>query len=153
MGIAERTLKTQRKKVFIMKISALGVAAILLLTGCSEQTGAASPSPTDAATASPSPAQTVTSSAPASATTQPLGKGSLDDATLDGAFLAGARKTVPSGPDDATLISMGRGMCTDLAAGVPAQAALDKVKTHGLSQNDALLLLFTAKAVYCSTTK
>lgn len=139
------------------KLATLAVTAVLLLTGCSSQagTGAGSSSPlmADASSATPSATQTATSSPTASATTQPLGKGSLDDATLDKAFLAGARKTTPSGPDDATLISMGRGICADLAAGVPAQAAMDKVKALGLTQNDALLLLFTAKAVYCSTTK
>ncbi|MGN7200375.1 DUF732 domain-containing protein [Arthrobacter sp. SAFR-044] len=136
-----------------MKIAVLGIAAVLLLAGCSSQPGAAAPSAADTVPASPSPTQTVTPSATASVTTQPLGKGTIDDATLDQAFLSGARKMVPSSIDDATLISMGRGICTDLAAGVSAQAALDKVKAHGLSQNDALILLVAAKTVYCSTVK
>lgn len=137
------------------KLAALAVAA-LLLTGCSSQpgNGAGSPSPSTTETASASSAApTATASATASVSTQPIGKGTLDDATLDKAFLAGARKAIPSGPDDATLVSMGRGMCADFAAGVSAQAAMDKVKSHGLTQNDAMMLLFTAKAVYCSTVK
>lgn len=135
-----------------MKIAVLGIAAVLLLAGCSSQSGAAAPSAANTAPASPSPSQTATPSATASVTTQPMGKGTLDDATLDQAFLSGARKTAPS-IDDATLIAMGRGICADLAAGVPAQGALDKVKSHVLSQNDALILLVGAKAVYCSTVK
>ncbi|WP_366214745.1 DUF732 domain-containing protein [Arthrobacter sp. SRS-W-1-2016] len=51
------------------------------------------------------------------------------------------------------MISMGRGLCADLAAGVSTQAALDKVKAHGLSQTNALIFLVTAKTVYCTTTK
>ncbi|MGX1161035.1 hypothetical protein FBY31_0602 [Arthrobacter sp. SLBN-100] len=138
------------------KIAALAVAAALLLAGCSSQTGGdtgpASPSTADTSPASPAATETSVPST-AAATTQPLGKGSIDDATLDQAFLAGARKSVPASLDDATLVSIGRRICTDLAAGVASQTALDKVKTHGLTQNDALLLLFTAKAVYCSTTQ
>jgi hypothetical protein len=137
------------------KLTALAGLAVLLLTGCSSQPsvapGSSSPAPTAGASAAAT--KTPTPSAPASETTQPLGKGSIDDATLDQAFLAGARKAVPAGPDDATLISLGRGICADLAAGVPSQTPLDKVKTHGLSQNDALLLLVVSKTVYCSTTK
>lgn len=97
--------------------------------------------------------QTPTSLAATPPSTQPLGKGSLDDATLDQAFLSGVRKSLPSGPDDVALVSMGRGICADLAAGAPAQTALDKVKAHGLTQNDALLLLVVSKTVYCSTVK
>jgi hypothetical protein len=138
------------------KPAILAITAALLLTGCSSQagSGAASSAPVaDASSATSSPTQTATPTSTAPTTTQPLGKGALDDATLDKAFLAGARKGIPSGPDDATLISMGRGICTDLTAGVPTQTALDKVKAHGLTQNDALMLLFVAKAVYCSTVK
>lgn len=124
----------------------------LLLTGCGGGSPAAAPSPapstqtaTPSASASPSPS--------ASPTPQALGNGSIDDATLDEAFLAGARKAIPDGPDDATLIAMGRGICTDLAAGAPAQASLDKVKTQGLSQTNALVLMVAAQTVYCSNKK
>lgn len=140
-------------KVTMRNVVTLAGIAALLLTGCSSPgTGTAAPSPSMTGTSSAA-SSTTQAPSPAAAPAQSMGNGSLDDATLDKAFLEGARKAVPAGPADAALVAMGRGICSDLAAGVPSQTALDKVKAQGLTQNDALTLLVLAKAVYCSTPK
>lgn len=139
-------------KPSIHQLAATAGLTVLLLTGCSPQPSAA-PAASSSASATADTSATATPAPTPSASTTPLGNGSIDAATLDKAFLAGARKAVPAGPDDATMISIGRGICTDLAAGLSSQAALDKVKAHGLTQTDALILLFAAKTVYCSTVK